>query len=302
MSKTILEVKEIKKVFGKNTAVNNISFQVAEGDIYGIIGPNGAGKTTMIRIILGLLKPDKGKVIINNYCISKEFYSAIANVGALIEGPAFYDYLSAYDNLKIFQAYSGKVNKEKIKEILELVGLGERSKDIVKTFSLGMKQRLGIAQALLNNPKLLILDEPTNGLDPIGIKEFRQLLRYLSSNNITIIISSHILPELENVCNKILVVNKGKKIVSGATKTLINQSNQYEINSSDNNVLLEELKTNQHIEINSIDEDKLIVKFDNKLLPGDLLTEIVYKGIKINKYAPVKFTLEDLFFNLTGRE
>ena len=295
MRNEVLEVVNVSKKFGNLTAVNNISFSVQKGDIFGFLGPNGSGKTTTIRMILGLLKPNNGEIYINKKSIKDNFYEAISQVGALVEGPAFYEYMTAQENLEIFGAYSGEVNKKKIQEILELVRLAERSKDKVKEFSLGMKQRLGIAQALLNEPKLLILDEPINGLDPSGIREIRDIICNLSKNGTTVFLSSHILSEVEQICNKILIINKGKEIISGITKDLIKNSNIYDIQAVENKKLLAVLKDIKEVSIKKIDAS-LRVEINEKMTPEDLLTQLINDGIKIRVYNPVKISLEDYFF------
>lgn len=302
MSDVVLEVNQLEKSFGKHKVVDQISFSIEKGDIFGLIGPNGAGKTTTIRMLLGLLQPEAGSVKINGYDIKKEFYSAIGRIGALIEGPAFYDYLTAMENLKIFQAYSGLKEIEEIYRILELVELYDRRNDKVKHYSLGMKQRLGLAQALLNKPELLILDEPTNGLDPQGIKDIRKLLKSLSKEGITILFSSHILSEVENMCHKILVLNKGKKVVSGLTKDLITQGDIYDINPVNKEQLILCLKKMASVEIIK-NEDVTSVRVKLKtIVPEDLLTYLVKEDVKIKSYQPVRVTLEDYFFEATGGE
>ena len=260
MDSIVLRAEKISKSFKDVKVVNDLSFELKKGDIFGFIGPNGAGKTTTIRMILGLLKLDSGNIYINNYSIIDEYYKAIDSVGALVEGPAFYEYMTAQENLEIFSVYSGCIDKKRIKYLLELVGLSDRANDKVKNFSLGMKQRLGIAQALLNNPKLLILDEPTNGLDPNGIKDIRSLVKDLSNKGITIFISSHMLSEVQNICNKILIIKDGKKIAFGNTSDLVHQAGLYEIISTDKNNLLNVLNSIKEVSILEVDEKVKIKK------------------------------------------
>lgn len=300
MNAVVLEVKNLEKSFGKTKVVNNISFNVEKGDIFGFLGENGAGKTTTIRMILGLLKIDNGDVFINGKSIKNNFYSAVSKVGALVEGPAFYDYMTAKENLEAFGAYSGGVKKEKIDYLIDLVGLNGRENDKVKEYSLGMKQRLGIAQALLNDPELIILDEPINGLDPKGIKEIRNLMFDLSSKGITILISSHILGEIQHTCNKVIIINKGKQVVSGFTQDLLDKTNMYDIEGTDKDKLVNTLKEIDNITIQNVD-DVVRVKISDNLLPEDLLNMIIVNN-KIRVFSPVKVSLEDYFFNtLEGR-
>ena len=206
----ILKCENMKKIIKNKVIVENISFSVNKGDIIGLIGPNGAGKTTIIKLILRLIKLTEGKVYINGYDIEKNFVKAIEKVGAIVENPDLYTYLSGYDNLRITANNYKNIGKERIKEVIKIVGLENRIKDKVATYSLGMKQRLGIAEAIINYPELLILDEPTNGLDVEGIIEIRSLIKSLSSEGIAIIISSHNLTEIDNLCNRIIAVKNGK--------------------------------------------------------------------------------------------
>ena len=208
----ILKCDNLKKQVKEKIIVENISFSMDKGDVVGLIGPNGAGKTTIIKLILGLIKITEGKVSINGYDIEKDFIKAIEKVGAIVETPDLYMYLSGYDNLKITANNYKNISKERIKEVVKLVGLENRIKDKVSTYSLGMRQRLGIAEAIINSPELLILDEPTNGLDVEGIIEMRNLITKLSEQGIAILISSHNLTEIDNLCNRIIAIKNGKII------------------------------------------------------------------------------------------
>lgn len=209
----ILKCENLKKQVKNKVIVENISFSVNDGDVIGLIGANGAGKTTIIKLILGLIKLTEGKVHINGFDIEEDFIKAIEKVGAIVETPDLYMYLSGYDNLKITANNYKNIPKSRIDEAVKLVGLENRIKDKVSTYSLGMRQRLGIAEAIINNPQLLILDEPTNGLDIEGIIEIRNLIKSLSEKGIAILISSHNLTEIENVCNRIIAIKSGNIIV-----------------------------------------------------------------------------------------
>lgn len=227
MKKAILECIDINKSFGKKQILNNVSFKIFKGDILGFIGPNGSGKTTTIKCVLGLNKIDSGKVIINGYDIKKDFIKAIEKVGAIVDNPDLYIYLSGYNNLKLTANIYQNIKEDRINEVVSLVKLEKDIKEKVSKYSLGMRQRLAIAQSLINNPNLLILDEPTNGLDPKGTKELRELLISLSKQNTSILISSHNLTELENLCNKVCIINDGKiiefndiKVIKEKHKTL----------------------------------------------------------------------------------
>lgn len=211
MMKNVLEIKNVSKKISKRQILKDISLEVKEGEIFGFVGPNGAGKTTLIKVMLGLYKMDSGNVKIAGYDIKKDFEKAMEEIGAIIENPEMYGYLSGKDNLAIYARMEEGVSDNFQRELIRMVKLGGRINNKVKTYSLGMRQRLGIAQALLSNPKLLILDEPTNGLDPLGIKELRDLLKKISKEkNIAVFISSHILSEIELMCDRIAIIDNGK--------------------------------------------------------------------------------------------
>ena len=225
--KKIIEINNLTKRFKDLTAVSNLNLNVYEGDVFGFLGPNGAGKSTTIRMLLTLIAPTEGSIQIFGKPLNQDRNHILQRVGAIVEKPDFYGYLSAYKNLEILGKISGvEINKKKIMEILELVGLDKRYKSKVKTFSHGMKQRLGIAQALLHDPELIILDEPTTGLDPQGMKDIRDLITYLSRDKKkTVFLSSHNLYEVELVANRMSIINKGTTQVEGNVSELLNASN-----------------------------------------------------------------------------
>ena len=227
----ILKCENLKKIIKNKTLVENISFSANKGDIIGLVGPNGAGKTTIIKLILGLIKLTEGKVLINGYDIQNDFVNAINKVGAIVENPDLYMYLSGYDNLKLTANNYRNMTKERINEVIKIVGLEQRIKDKVSTYSLGVRQRLGIAEAIINNPELLILDEPTNGLDVEGIIEIRELIKELSSKGIAILISSHNLTEIDNLCNRIIAIKNGKIIVNETIEEFKQISNGEKLDS-----------------------------------------------------------------------
>lgn len=216
----ILEMQGITKFFGKRKVLDNISLTVSEGEILGFLGPNGAGKTTAIKIILGLLNADSGMVTINGFDIKKDFEKALEKVGGIIESPEMYNFLTGYDNLLLFARMHG-LGKERVKQVAEQVKLSGRLNDKVKKYSLGMRQRLGVAQALLNSPNLLVLDEPTNGLDPVGIKELRDMLRELAKSGVAVFVSSHLLAEMELMCDTLCIIEEGKIVTKKALSELI---------------------------------------------------------------------------------
>jgi ABC-type multidrug transport system ATPase subunit len=233
----IIEVNHLSKKFGDTLAVNDLSFTVNEGDIYGFLGQNGAGKSTTIRMLLTLIHPTAGNIKLFGKDLSGHRSSILQQVGAVIEKPDLYKYLSAYDNLSIFAKMSGiKVTRQLLMQQLQMVGLEDRAKDTVRTFSQGMKQRLGIAVALVHNPALIILDEPTNGLDPQGIADIRNLILRLSKEmGKTVLISSHLLSEIELIATRMIILHKGKKMVEGNVATLLDPAHTLiEIETLDN--------------------------------------------------------------------
>lgn len=230
MKENILKLENVSKKIKKNTVISNISFEVKKGDICGFVGPNGAGKTTLIRLITGLITPTQGKIYLNSYDVNKQRKEALTNLGAIVESPIFFSYLTGEQvllNLSLLnENISKETRKKTVEDALKTVDLYDRRKDKVSTYSLGMKQRLGIAQSLLNNPKIIILDEPANGLDPMGMVELRELIiRLNKEKEITFFISSHLLDELQKICEKLVIIKEGTLVWSGNTKDLINEYN-----------------------------------------------------------------------------
>ena len=210
---TVLELQQVKKTIKGRTIIHDLSFSVRAGEVFGFLGPNGAGKTTTIRMMVGLMKLSQGDIVICGESITKNYAKAVRHVGAIVENPELYKFLSGYKNLQQYARMVKGVTKEKIDEVIELVGLQDRIHDKVKTYSLGMRQRLGLAQSLLHNPKVLILDEPTNGLDPAGIREIRDRLKKLTrEKGMAVIVSSHLLSEMELMCDRIGILQKGELV------------------------------------------------------------------------------------------
>ncbi|WPC44533.1 ABC transporter ATP-binding protein [Clostridium sp. JS66] len=226
-----IEVKNVTKKIGKRTILGGVSFDIYEGDICGFIGPNGAGKTTLIRVITNLISPTEGEVSVAGVNVDENRKIALTKLGAIVEEPIFFSYMTGRQNLKnlamLNPDMSKEEQKEKVEEVLKIVDLEDRGDDKVKTYSLGMKQRLGIAQALLNNPEVVILDEPANGLDPIGMRDLRNLiLKLREEKNITFFISSHLLDELQQMCNRFIAINKGKIIWQGSKENLLKNTGE----------------------------------------------------------------------------
>lgn len=294
----ILKCDNLKKVIKGKTIIENISFSMNEGDVIGLIGPNGAGKTTTMKLILGLIKITEGTVKINGYDIQKEFTKAIEKVGAIIENPDFYMYLSGYDNLKITANNYKNISKNRINEVIKIVGLENRIKDKVSTYSLGMRQRLGIAVALINNPELLILDEPTNGLDVEGIIEMRNLIKRLSNQGISILISSHNLNEIDNLCNRIIAIKNGRIITDESIlnfQNLLDESSYIiEVNTTSN---IEDILSEYKYWI--IDENKIRI-FISKDNVSKILKNLMNKNYQIFACYKEKITTEEAFIKKVG--
>ncbi|GIO60917.1 ABC transporter ATP-binding protein [Paenibacillus cineris] len=219
----VLEVLNVSKKAGTRTLVDHVSFSIQAGDVCGFVGPNGAGKTTLIRMMTGLIKPGSGSIRIDGTDVGRERFKALSRVGAIVESPIFFPYMSGRDNLlnlaRLHPNVPGTERKARVEEALSIVGLSERGSDKVKTYSLGMKQRLGIAQALLGDPRLIILDEPANGLDPMGIRELRQLIQRLNQERgITFLVSSHLLDELQRICSRFVIIKEGKLVWEGTSR------------------------------------------------------------------------------------
>ncbi len=298
MQDAILKCENLHKNFRKKEILKNVSLELSSGDILGFIGPNGAGKTTTIKLILGLQKIGSGKVIINGHDIQKDFEKAIAKVGAIIENPDLYMYMSGYDNLKLISNLYPNVDEKRISEVIKLVGLENRINDKVSKYSLGMRQRLGVAQAILHKPNLLILDEPTNGLDPEGIKDLRELLVKLAKKEgMAILISSHNLAELESFCNKVSIIKNGVIVETSDLETVKKEASEgnYIIEVDDSRKArmtigdMSDAIDNNHIQVHS---DKENIPF--------IIKKLVLQDIKIYSIKEDVISLEDAFFKKTG--
>jgi ABC-type multidrug transport system ATPase subunit len=295
----IIEVNHLSKKFKDTYAVNDLSFTVNEGDIYGFLGQNGAGKSTTIRMLLTLIQPTEGEINLFGKKLSTHRSEILKQVGAVIEKPDLYKYLSAYDNLSIFAKMSGiKVTKQLLMQQLQMVGLQDRAKDTVRTFSQGMKQRLGIAVALVHNPALIILDEPTNGLDPQGIADMRNLILHLSRElGKTVLISSHLLSEIELIANRMIIIHKGKKMVEGSVATLLDPAHTLieidTLNNSTAKQLLLQSKWASYLQPNN--QLQLMM---NKTDVPQLINDLVAMGVQIQSVNS-SHSLENYFLSLT---
>ncbi|MBK5348245.1 ABC transporter ATP-binding protein [Bacillus sp. TH22] len=300
---TILSVRDLKKVIGKKTLVEDISFDVKQGEVFGFLGPNGAGKTTTIRMLVGLIKATEGTISIGGYSIKENFREAMRQIGSIVENPELYTYLTGWENLKQFARMLGDISDERIIEIAKMVHLDERIHDKVKTYSLGMKQRLGIAQALLGNPKLLILDEPTNGLDPAGIRELREFIHKLvKEENMSVFISSHLLSEVQLICDRVAIIHKGKMITVAPIEELIKTaSDRVEWVVTPISKAKDMLEAAEEIEEVSVEDERLLCRMDVASI-NVWNKHFVENGIDVHSVKELVFTLEDLFIELTRGE
>ncbi len=291
----VLEINHLTKKFGKMTAVDNLSFSVEKGNVYGLLGPNGSGKSTTLGMILNVVNPTDGHW---RWFEKEHSVESLKKVGAIIERPNFYPYLSAQKNLEIVAEIKG-AGKSKIDEKLEIVGLLERRKDKFSAFSLGMKQRLAIAAAMLNDPDVLILDEPTNGLDPQGIIKIREIILEIAAKGTTIILASHLLDEVEKVCSHVVILEKGKTLYSGRVDEMTASFGYFELNSGSNQNLKSALESLEFFEkiMDNGSHLKAILKED---LSAETLNKLLFeKGIVLNHLVKRKESLEQQFLQIT---
>lgn len=303
MSESILSIKNVSKYFGKVKVVDNLSFDVKQGEIVGFLGPNGAGKTTTIKMILGLLSIDEGSISINGYDIKKNFEKAMQYIGGIVENPDMYGYMSAVDNLKLY-AKIRNVDYSKVYKTLELVGLQKSMKQKVCKYSLGMKQRAGLALSLLHSPKVLILDEPTNGLDPVGIKDLRAILKKLAKEeNIAVLVSSHILSEMELMCDRVVVINNGKFVKAES----LNKNEE-----SEESVVKYEIKVKQLEKAENVFKEKIgkTIKIEDEKIfvcikkseISNIVKTLVLNDIDVESANECENTLENMFFDMTKED
>lgn len=298
MANTVLEIKNVSKSFGKRKVIDNISLEVKEGEIYGFLGPNGSGKTTTIKMILSLIDLDSGEIKVNGYDTKKEFEKAMEYIGAIVENPDLYKYMTGLDNLKL-HARIRNVSTKRINEVLELVELKDRANDKVGKYSLGMKQRLGLALTLLHKPKVLILDEPTNGLDPVGIKLLRDILKEIShKEGVAVFVSSHILAEMQQMCDKVAVINNGKIVkVENITNTEETSMETVEIRVKDNEKAIAILKEKFQIEP-KIENNNILITISTNQIPT-VVKELAVAEVHVKAIIPRENTLEEIFFDAT---
>jgi ABC-2 type transport system ATP-binding protein len=297
---TILSIQNLNKVYNKYVhAVKNLSVEIHKGNVYGILGPNGSGKSTTLGIVLNVVNKTSG-----NYSWfggKMETHEALKKVGAIIERPNFYPYMTAQENLELVCKIKG-INYTKVQEKLDLVGLNERKDSKFSTFSLGMKQRLAIASALLNDPEILILDEPTNGLDPQGIHQIRDIIKHIASQGTTILLASHLLDEVEKVCTHVLVLRKGEMLYSGTVDGMTSNEGFFELKSKDNVKLKTILDSHPAVKNIDIEDDKLFVYLKKALEPEDLNQYLFDNHICLQHLVKRKHSLEEQFLELTANK
>ncbi|WP_375238816.1 ABC transporter ATP-binding protein [Aurantibacter sp.] len=295
---TILEIKNLTKKYGNLTAVNNLSFTIKKGHVYGILGPNGSGKSTTLGIVLNVVNKTSGEF---SWFEGKvDTHNALKKVGAIIERPNFYPYMTAHKNLKLVCKIKG-ISESKIEEKLELVGLLDRQHSKFSTFSLGMKQRLAIASALLNDPEILILDEPTNGLDPQGIHQIRAIIQKIASQGTTILLASHLLDEVEKVCSHVVVLRKGENLYTGRVDEMISTFGFFELRSDDLTNLNTQLSEFPEIEKIIISNETLIAHLKEDMSSSELNKRLFNDNIILTHLVKRKESLEEQFLQLTSK-
>lgn len=310
-SEVVLSVQAVTKKIRGRSIIRGISFEIGAGEIFGFLGPNGSGKTTTIRMLVDLIRPTSGEIYICGHQVQREPEEALRHVGCIVENPEMYSYLTGWENLEHFARMQKGIDAARIAEVVEIVGMDNRIHDKVKTYSLGMRQRLGIAQALLGRPKLLILDEPTNGLDPKGIKELREFIRTLAEQGMSLFISSHLLSEIQLMCDRVAIISRGELLAVGSVEELLSQRGAYVIwQFDDREAGVRMLRELEHVSIvpeqeQHIDESVLA------LLPGAVVTampleriadtveRLTRSGVGITAVQKVAPTLEELFITMT---
>lgn len=304
MNTIILSVENVSKTIKNKEIIKGISFEINAREILGFLGPNGAGKSTTLRMIVGLSKPSSGNIYIDGHSISNDYVKAMSQVGCIIETPDMYNYMSGYKNLEMLGSMSKDVTKKSIDDAIELVGMEHRIHDKVGIYSMGMKQRLGLAQALMHKPKLLVLDEPTNGLDPQGIFEFREIIKQLvKERGISVLISSHLISEVQLLCDKVSIINGGI-IVKNASIDALLSSGQISWTFKDGAVEVDAAQRllREAFEIDAIITNGQLTATVNANRLSDINAAMVYAGIKIQYVSTQNKTLEDLFLSFTDHQ
>ena len=297
----VLRTVGLTKRYGRLTALADLDLEVPRGQVYGFLGPNGAGKTTTISLILGLIAPSGGHAEMFGLDTRTHLSEALRRTGAILEGPSFYPHLSGRDNLRVWGALSGSIGGRRLDEVLELVGLQARGRDKVRTYSLGMKQRLGLAAALLHDPDLLVLDEPTNGLDPAGMREFRRLIKELGQMGKTVFVSSHLLNEVELMCDHVGIVKGGRLLTQGSVATLLGRGQALEMQVTDPEKAVQVLESLDWVEGVKRHDDRLVVDAPSERA-AELSRALAEHQIYLSVLRPRDSSLEEFFLEVTGEE
>ena len=292
----MLELRDVRKAFGGKPALHGLSLSVARGEIFGLLGHNGAGKSTSLGVLLGQVYPDAGEAFINGASVQQERATALARTGAIFEAPRFYDYLSGWRNLEIFTSYSAAATRREMDDAIETVGLTARIRDRVQTYSQGMRQRLGLAQALVPAPDLILLDEPTNGLDPEGIHEMRELIKRLNrERGITVLFCSHLLSEVEQLCDRVAILNRGRKIFDGRWSELSVERRRVRFETEDWSRAAALLGGLPGVQIAGPGD----VLIEDGLAVADLVVRLVAGGVRLSAVEPVRRNLEQVYLEMS---
>ncbi|WP_339273159.1 ABC transporter ATP-binding protein [Paenibacillus sp. FSL W8-0426] len=310
----VLSVQHVKKKIGRKWIIKDVTFDVQPGEIFGFLGPNGAGKTTTIRMLVDLIKPTEGKIMVCGYDVNRDPERALQFVGSIVENPEVYTYLTGWENLEHFARMQPGVDHKRIQEVVDIVRLDQRIHDKVRTYSLGMRQRLGIAQALLGRPRLLILDEPTNGLDPKGIKELRAFIKQLAGEGMAVFVSSHLLSEIQLLCDRVAIISSGKVLAVGGVNELIEDHSRMAIwhltpLEAGKNMLLEAgitlvdrpAEVMDDTIIAGLGPNAVVAEMDEDQIPA-LVDRMVREGIRVEGVQRIQPTLEQLFLKMTEGE
>lgn len=311
----VLSVQGVRKKIGRKWIIDDVTFDVRKGEIFGFLGPNGAGKTTTIRMLVDLIRPSEGTITVCGYNVNRDPEKALQYVGSIVENPEVYTYLTGWENLQHFARMQPGVDKARIAEVVDIVRLDQRIHDKVSTYSLGMRQRLGIAQALLGRPRLLILDEPTNGLDPKGIKELREFIRKLADEGLAVFVSSHLLSEIQLLCDRVAIISKGRVLAVGGVDELVARNSPYVLWELEPLKRAKELLNGRpDIHLLELDEvtlddsiiagmgvNSLITAMEEDLIP-EIVAVLVTREVEVRAVHKINPTLEQLFLKLTEGE
>ncbi len=299
MNQLVLQTDQLTKKYRRRVVVDRLSLTVERGDVFGFLGQNGAGKSTTIRMVLGLVRPTSGRVQVLGHDMARRSRVALKRVGAMIEAPAFYENFSGRQNLHMLAAMSGGATARVIEEVLELVRLRERASDPVRAYSHGMRQRLGIAQALLPNPELIILDEPTDGLDPQGLAEVRDLIRRLrDERSLTVVLSSHLLHEVEQICNRVAIIDTGRLLYQGAVQELMAEGQRIRLTTDRITEAFELLAKDPRLTVTRNGDESLHLQVADEVVP-DINALLVQNGFRVQEIASHRESLEEVFLRLT---